>query len=409
MAQIQVSRDQLVEDSVFILQCLRQNARGGRANDIREVRTTLAGSVALDLGAYVAFLKRFGYVDIDVKAAILQVTAQGERAAIGDADVSRDVSDHFAQVLSQGSEPPRESAFESLLGAAGFAGDGRSQQGAAYGDTQPQASAPPPSEEIVLQSPALAPVEGEMGQGPLGRVRAARFGELGRMVALKEYYPLWEALPWLSRAELSRRVRREAQAQAQLDHPCVLPILEVRGEDAQVVMPMAAGTLRDKISRGGDRLTLQQAVRLAAQVAHALSHAHAQGLSHGAIKPENVLLDRAGNVLLSDFGAARLVALPAAAREGPRVMVELGDPAYRAPEVSASDPGGPQADAFALGALLHEMLAGAPGATLPQDVSQPVAELINELRDSDPARRATLAAAANRLGRLLAPNPLFAL
>ena len=392
MAQIQVSRDQLVEDSVFILQCLRQNAKGGRPNDIREVRTTLAGSTALDLGAYVAFLKRFGYVDIDAKASVLQVTEQGERVAVGDADVSRDVSDHFAKVLTDGSEPPRESAFESLLR-----------------DTQPQASAPPAQQSAGIASPALAPVEGEMGQGPLGRVRAARFGELGRMVALKEYYPLWEALPWLTRQELARRVRREAQAQAQLDHPCVLPILEVRGEDAQVVMPMAAGTLRDKLSRGGDRLTLLQAVRLAAQVAHALAHAHAQGLSHGAIKPENVLLDRAGNALLSDFGAARLVALPAAAKEGPRVMVELGDPAYRAPEVSASDPGGSQADAYALGVLLHEMLAGAPRATLPQDVSQPVLELIAELRESDPSRRPTLASAANRLARLLGTTPLFAL
>ncbi|HUJ28235.1 MAG TPA: serine/threonine-protein kinase [Myxococcales bacterium] len=404
---IQVSRDQLVEDSVFILQCLRQNARGGRANDIREVRSTLAGSVALDLGAYVAFLKRFGYVEIDSQAAVLQVTAQGERAAVGDADVSRDVSDHFAQVLTLGSEPPRESAFESLLGGAGLAGDGRSPQGGAYGDTQPQA--PQAVEQPQVQTPALAPVEGELGQGPLGRVRVARFGELGRMVALKEYHPLWESLPWLSRQELSRRVRREAQAQAQLDHPCVLPILEVRGEDAQVVMPLAAGTLRDKLSRGGDRLTLTQAVRLAAQVAHALSHAHAQGLTHGAIKPENVLLDRAGNALVSDFGATRLVALPPATREGPRVMVELGDPAYRAPEVSASDPGGPQADAYALGALLHEMLAGAPRAQLPQDASQPVAELIAELQDADPARRPALAAAASRLARLLVPSPLFAL
>jgi len=393
MAQSQVSRDQLVEDSVFILQCLRQNARGGRANDIAEVRTTLAGSVALDLGAYVAFLKKFGYVEIDPRASALKVTEQGERAAIGDADVSRDVSDHFAQVLKDGSEPPRESAFESLLRGH---------------DTQPQAAAP--ADEVVhLQSPALQPVEGEMGQGPLGRVRAARFGELGRMVALKEYHPLWEALPWLSRAELSRRVRREAQAQAQLDHPCVLPILEVRGEDAQVVMPLAAGTLRDKLSRGGDRLPLQQAVRLAAQVAHALAHAHAQGLTHGALKPENVLLDRAGNALLSDFGAARLVALPAVAKEGPRVVVELGDSAYRAPEASASDPGGAPADAFALGVLLHEMLAGAPLAPLPQEVSPPVVELIGELRDADASKRPTLASAASRLTRLLAPNPLFAL
>ena len=93
---MQVNRDQLVEDSVFILQCLRQNARGGRQNDLDEVRSTLEGSVSLDLAAYVAFLERFGYVEVEAEA--IRVTPQGERAAKGDTDVSRDVSDHFKQV-----------------------------------------------------------------------------------------------------------------------------------------------------------------------------------------------------------------------------------------------------------------------------------------------------------------------
>ncbi|MGZ6142854.1 MAG: serine/threonine-protein kinase [Myxococcales bacterium] len=376
---MQLSRDQLVEDSVFILQCLRQNARGGRQNGLAEVRSTLEGSVALDLAAYVAFLKRFGYVEIDEKA--IRVTPQGERAAKGDADVSRDVSDHFKQVIENGAEPE---TFEALLKTAD--------------DTQPQ-----------IASPMLKPVEGELGQGPLSHVRAARLGELGLMVALKEYKPLWESLPWLSKAELSRRVRREAQAQASLGHPCVLQILEVRGgEDAQVVMPLAASTLRDKLSRS-EKMPAWHALRLAAQVAHALTHAHGQGLVHGALKPENVLLDRAGNALLSDFGAARLVALPATSQPGPRVHVELGDARYKAPEVSASEPGGPPADAFALGALLHEMLAGTPDGALPADLPAPLIELLDELRHADPARRPALAAAATRLGRLLAPHPLFAL
>jgi hypothetical protein len=385
---MQVSRDQLVEDSVFILQCLRQNARGGRQNGLDEVRSTLEGSVALDLAAYVAFLKRFGYLEMD--AQCLRVTAQGERAAKGDADVSRQVQDHFRQVLENGAEPGSV-AFEALLR-----------------DTQPSATQPAGEEVVAIASPVLAPVEGELGQGPLSRVRAARFGELGLVVALKEYKPLWESLPWLSRAELARRVRREAQAQAQLGHPCVLPILEVRGEDAQVVTPLAASTLRDKLSRG-ERMASWQALRLGAQVAHALAHAHAQGLVHGALKPENVLLDRAGNVLLSDFGAARLVSLPAAAQPGPRVVVELGDAHYRAPEVSASEPAAAPGDAFALGALLHEMLAGTPGGTLPRDLPEPILDLLDGLGSADPAKRPTLAASAALLARLLAPHALFAL
>jgi len=385
---MQVSRDQLVEDSVFILQCLRQNARGGRQNGLDEVRSTLEGSVALDLAAYVAFLKRFGYLEMDAQS--LKVTAQGERAAKGDADVSRQVQDHFRQVLENGAEPEGV-AFEALLR-----------------DTQPSATQPAGEEVVAIASPVLAPVEGELGQGPLSRVRAARFGELGLVVALKEYKPLWESLPWLSRAALARRVRREAQAQAQLGHPCVLPILEVRGEDAQVITPLAASTLRDKLSRG-ERMASWQALRLGAQVAHALAHAHAQGLVHGALKPENVLLDRAGNVLLSDFGAARLVSLPAAAQPGPRVVVELGDAHYRAPEVSASEPAAAPGDAFALGALLHEMLAGTPGGTLPRDIPEPILDLLGGLGSADPAKRPTLAASAALLARLLAPHALFAL
>jgi hypothetical protein len=384
---MQVSRDQLVEDSVFILQCLRQNARGGRQNGLDEVRSTLEGSVALELAAYVAFLKRFGYVELDAQS--LKVTREGERAAQGDADVSRQVQDHFRQVIENGAEPG-SAAFEALL----F-------------DTQPQVQQPAGEEVVAIASPVLAPVEGELGQGPLSRVRAARFGELGLVVALKEYKPLWESLPWLSRPELARRVRREAQAQAQLGHPCVLPILEVRGEDAQVVTPLAASTLRDKLSR--ERMPAWQALRLGAQVAHALAHAHAQGLVHGALKPENVLLDRAGNVLLSDFGAARLVSLPPTAQPGPRVVVELGDARYRAPEVSASEPAGTQGDAFALGALLHEMLAGTPDGMLPRDLPAQLLELLDGLGNVDPAKRPHLAAAAALLARLLAPHPLFAL
>ena len=364
---MQVSRDQLVEDSVFILQCLRQNARGGRHNGLAEMRSTLEGSVLLDLSAYLGFLQRFGYVELE--AQDLKVTPQGERAATGDADVSRDVQDHFQKVIEEGVAP----------------------------------------EVVVLPAPELAAVAGELGQGPVSRVRAARFGELGRMVALKEYLPLWESLPWLSRAELSHRVRREALAQAQLSHPCVLTILDVRGgEDAQVVMPLAASTLRDKLSRS-ERMPSWHAVRIAAQAAHALAHAHAQSLVHGALKPENVLLDGKGNALLADFGAARLVSLPPAAHPGPRVVIELGDAHYRAPEVSASEPAEGPADAFALGALLHEMLCGAPAGALPQDLPVALGDLLAELREPEPARRPELSSAAARLARLLAPHPLFAL
>src|SRR5438128_3469860 len=104
MAQIEVTCDLLVEDAVFILQCLRQNARGGRTNALAEVQQTLANSVTLDLSDYVAFLRRFGYVDVDPRAGALQLTAQGDQAAVGEerSRVAENVGEHFAPLLAAG-------------------------------------------------------------------------------------------------------------------------------------------------------------------------------------------------------------------------------------------------------------------------------------------------------------------
>ena len=390
MAQIEVTRDLLVDDAVFILQCLRQNQRGGRANGLADVRMTLADSVTLDLADYVTFLRRYGYVDVDSKAAALLVTPDGESAATGKIDLVASVVQHFAPVLIKGSvelddlEAP--AAIEALLRSAGLE---RAQPGF-----------------LQVASPRLAMVEGEIGQGVVGRVRAARLGALGLDVAVKEIKPLHAVLPWLTADELGRRVLREAKLQAQLQHPCILPVLDATEE--RIVMPLAAGNLR-----GRKAAPLQDALRLALQIARALAHAHQAGVTHGALKPENVLLDRKGNALLSDFGVARLVALPAA---GLRIVIDLGDAAYRAPEASATAPSEPPQDAYALGAILYELLAGkAPGreALVPSssrpECSRELDDLAAALLDDAPGKRPTAAAAATRLEPLLASQPAFLL
>jgi hypothetical protein len=91
------------------------------------------------------------------------------------------------------------------------------------------------------------------------------------------------------------------------------------------------------------------------------------------------------------------------------VVVELGDAADRAAEVSASEPAAAQADAFALGTLLREMLAGAPGAALPPGLPSAALDLVSSLREADPARRPTLTAAASWLAALLGARPLYLL
>ena len=386
MAQIEVTRDLLVGDSVFILQCLRQNQRGGRANGLADVRMTLADSVALDLSDYVAFLRRYGYVDVDPRAASLLVTAEGDSAATGTTDVVASVVQHFAPMLAKGSAEVQDlegpAAVEALLRSAGL---DRAQPGF-----------------LVVAAPRLALVEGELGQGVVGRVRAARLGALGLEVAVKEIKPLHAVLPWLTADELGRRVLREAKAQALLQHPCILPVLDATEE--RVVLPLAAGNLRSRT-----RPPLDEALRLALQLARALAHAHAAGVTHGALKPENVLLDERGNARVSDFGVARLLALPPV---GLRIVIDLGDSAYRAPEASATAPCEPPQDGYALGAILYELLAGkAPGreALVPSasrsECPRALDDLAAALLDDAPSKRPTAAAAADRLEAILAALP----
>lgn len=389
MAHIEVTRELLVEDAVFILQCLRQNQRGGRQNGLADVRMTLSDSVTLDLADYVGFLRRYKYVDVDPRAAALLVTPEGESAALGKTDVAASVVQHFAPLLAKGSVELEDlegpAAAEALLRSAGLA---RAQPGF-----------------LEVTAPRLEAVEGEIGQGVVGRVRAARLGALGLPVAVKEIKPLHAVLPWLTAEELGARVRREALVQARLQHPCILPVLDA-GDD-RIVMPLATGNLRTL------QPSVSEAVRLSLQIARALQHAHAAGVTHGSLKPENVLLDRLGNALVSDFGVARLVALPPA---GVRIVVDLGDAAFRAPEASATAPSLPPQDAYALGAILYELLAGkAPGreALVPSsarpECPRELDDLAAALLDDAPAKRPTAAAAAARLEALLATRPAFLL
>ena len=462
MAQIEVTRDLLVDDTVFILQCLRQNERGGRQNALADVRLTLADSVTLDLADYVGFLRAFRYVEVDSKAAALLLTARGEKAALGKKDVATEVARHFAQLISRGAAEVQDvegpAAIDALLRSAGLdpapaaalapvataapAAAASAPAAAAPAAAAPVVTAapvaaapaaaapvataapavaapaiaaaapapslppPPPADAdlLVVAVPKLAVTSDELGQGALGRVRQGRMGELALPVAVKEIKPLHEVLPWLTRDELVRRVRAEALAQARLGHPCILPVLDAR--DLQVVLPLAASNLRARLA--GPRLALRDALRLAAQIAHALAHAHAAQVTHGALKPENVLLDSRGNALVSDFGAARLVALPQGSL---RVVVDLGDIAYRPPEASASAPCEPAQDSFALGAVLYELLTGkAPGreALVPSssrpECPRELDDLLSALLDDSARCRPSLQQAAERLTALAGPS-----
>ncbi|HEX5580059.1 MAG TPA: serine/threonine-protein kinase [Gemmatimonadaceae bacterium] len=157
------------------------------------------------------------------------------------------------------------------------------------------------------------------------------------------------------------RLRREAALTAMLRHEHVLPVLAAGEGEGLVffVTPwVAGGTLRDRL-RSGAPLSTAEVRRVLGELATALAHVHAQGVVHGDLKPENVLLQH-GRAILADFGAARLARL-AAPTSGPTPSPAMGTPLYMSPEQAAGDPHlGPRSDVYSFGVLAFELLTGRP-------------------------------------------------
>jgi serine/threonine protein kinase len=196
-------------------------------------------------------------------------------------------------------------------------------------------------------------IEREVGQGGMATVYLARDLRHDRRVAIKV---LREEL---ARAIGADRFLAEIRVTASLQHPHILPLFD-SGSDGDLlwyVMPYVEGeTLRARLTRDG-RLGADEAVRIAREMADALEHAHARGVVHRDVKPENVLL-QGGHALVADFGVA--LALEHAGGERlTRTGIAIGTPQYMAPEQAAGERAiDGRADVYALGAVLREMLAG---------------------------------------------------
>jgi serine/threonine protein kinase len=177
-------------------------------------------------------------------------------------------------------------------------------------------------------------------------------------------------------AEYVRRFRDEAKRVAALHHPHIVPIYAFGEEHGHLyhVMPVLHGSLRDRLLQER-RLQPDEAVRLVRQIAAALGAAHALGLVHRDVKPENILLDAEGNALLTDFGIARpLTELRqvGVARTLAQTGMPIGTPEYMAPEqLRDVSPLDQRVDVYALGAVLYELLTGTPPheATSPFEVA----------------------------------------
>jgi predicted Ser/Thr protein kinase len=193
-------------------------------------------------------------------------------------------------------------------------------------------------------------VERELGRGGMGVVFKAVEIELGRPVALKVLPP------GLGQGAAAERFRREARLAAALDHPSIIPIYRV-GRVAGTyyfAMKLIEGRALDEIIEAQGALPLQVILAILRSTTSALAFAHDRGIVHRDIKGGNILIDRDGRVMISDFGIARAGQEKTLTAQG----AMMGTPYYMSPEQGWGGTVGPQSDQYALGILSFQMVTG---------------------------------------------------
>jgi serine/threonine-protein kinase len=245
-------------------------------------------------------------------------------------------------------------------------------------------------------------IEKEIGRGGMGRVFSAVDLRLGRKVAVKVL------APGAHDDEQLRRFEVEARAAASLHQPNIIDVYDV-GVDAgepYIVSELLEGrTLRDRLLQGP--LPSGEALRYARQLVAGLSAAHANGVVHRDLKPENLFITLDERLKILDFGIAKLLPsgvpdLPASSTTSGAIV---GTTAYMSPEQVRGAPVDQRSDLFSFGAILHEMLAGAPAfrggsavetgfavlssapAALPRSVPGELASIVARCLEKDPAAR----------------------
>ena len=194
----------------------------------------------------------------------------------------------------------------------------------------------------------------KVGEGGAAEVFRARDERLDRIVAIKLLRP-----QFMSDPQSRSRFVTEARAAAGLMHPGIVDVYDF-GEAPGGTMFMAmryieGQDLKEVLAKRG-RLLPAEAIDAAVQVCHALSAAHANGLIHRDVKPQNIMIDRGGVVRLTDFGVVKALSGPALTQSG----MTFGTAAYLSPEQATGATIGPASDIYALGCVIYEMLAGTP-------------------------------------------------
>jgi TolB-like protein len=262
-----------------------------------------------------------------------------------------------------------------------------------------------------------------LGAGGMGVVYRAKDTRLGRLVALKVMRPEWR-----NQTVEARRFLREAQIAAGLNHPSILTIYEIgthQDLDYMAMELVAGGTLADLMTSGP--LPAERALRLAAQVADALTAAHAASIVHRDLKPSNIMMTSQDRVKVVDFGLAKAVASAGSGEETVEAVtgggVIVGTAPYMSPEQAAGGVVDARSDLFSLGSILYEMLAGRQPfqgkssvgtlAAILKDTPAPIAGispevtgLVDRCLRKDPSERFQSAAELKAaIERCLSPQP----
>jgi eukaryotic-like serine/threonine-protein kinase len=237
-------------------------------------------------------------------------------------------------------------------------------------------------------------IERELGGGGMSRTYIATEKTLNRKVVIKVLAP--ELLAGVS----VERFNREVLLAARLQHPHIVPVLGAGDADGLpwFSMPFVEGeSVRARLAKGP--LAIGEAISILRDVARALAFAHANGVVHRDIKPDNVLL-AAGSATVTDFGIAKAISASRTVTPGGTLTVagtSIGTPAYMAPEQAAGDPDTDhRADFYAFGVLAYELLCGqtpfyglAPSRMLAAKLSEKPRD-IRELRPDTPVALAQI-------------------
>ncbi|MDW8326912.1 MAG: bifunctional serine/threonine-protein kinase/formylglycine-generating enzyme family protein [Anaerolineales bacterium] len=209
-----------------------------------------------------------------------------------------------------------------------------------------------------------------LGEGGMASVYKAFQAGVDRLVALK-------VLPRQLAADPTfvTRFRQEARALAQLQHPHIVPIHDFGEEGGYTYLAMSfieGGTLVSLMN--GRPLSLTVVRRIISQIGDALDYAHSVGIIHRDVKPSNILIDKRGNCLLTDFGVSKLIASNGSLTT---TGATTGTPAYMSPEQGLGHKIDGRSDQYSLGVILYELVTGHP----PYEADTPIAVVIKHIYD----------------------------